>query len=95
LEEHVKYQIPTQSQIAEITKGQNIKLQYSGNIEINKYLFRLFLFDPKIKFVRKTVYYLKLLFNLMTNWILYPILTNKKYGPDVNRAYLQILKEGN
>ncbi len=95
LEEHVKYQIPTKEQIDNITKGLKTKIEYSGDISINEYLFRLFIFDPKIKFVSRIVYFLKLGFNLLTNEILYRMLTNKGYSQNVNRAYVIITKEVN
>ena len=92
LKEHIKFILPSVEQIKKICSGLNYDLYYSGNILINKHLFKLFLFDPKIKIVRKSNYYFKLLLNSLTNKILYTILSNRKYSNKINRAYLVIHK---
>lgn len=92
LKEHIKYVLPSVEQIKKICNGLNYDLYFSGNIVINKHLFEFFLFDPKIKFVRKSNYYLKLLLNTITNPVLYAILSNRNYSDKINRAYLLIHK---
>ncbi len=92
LKEHIKFGLPTKDEISKITKGQKTAMIYSGNINVNKFLFKLFMFDPKLKFVRKLTYYAKLTFNLSTNRLFYGFLSNKKFGNLVNRAYLIIEK---
>lgn len=92
LDEHVKFGLPSPEQIASICKGHKFELFYSGNISVNKILFTIFMFDPKIRIVRQLVYYTKLLFNMVSNPLLYLFLSNKKYSQDVNRAYLKVLK---
>lgn len=92
LKEHIKFGLPTRDEILKITKGQKTAMIYSGNININKFLFRLFMFDPKIKLIRRITFYAKLIFNLVTNSLLYEILSNKKFSKSVNRAYLIIKK---
>lgn len=92
LNEHIKFGLPTKDEILKITKGQKTAMIYSGNINVNKFLFRLFMFDPKLKFIRKLTFYAKLVFNLATNRLFYGILSNKKFGESVNRAYLIIKK---
>lgn len=92
LKEHIKYKLPTVDQIKSICKGFKYDLFYSGNISINKRLFGFFLFDPKIKFVRKSNYWTKLAINAVSNPILYGFLSQRPYTRKVNRAYLVIHK---
>lgn len=90
LKEHVRYGLPTREEIAKLAQGTNYKLFYSGDLIINKILFKIFMFDPRIKFLRQAIFKIKLLFNLLTNQILYVILSNKSYSGRVVRAYLII-----
>lgn len=92
LEEHIEYKLPTPQQLENITKNKKSKLHYSGNLKINEGLFKLYMFDPKIKLARSAVYYLKMVFNLLSNNILYAILSEKKFSQNVNRAYLIVEK---
>lgn len=92
LKEHIELGLPTPSEIADITQDLKSNVFYSGSINLNRYLFKLHLFDPNIKFIRKPVYFLKLFFNFLTNPIFYKFLTNKKLGNNVNRAYIIINK---
>lgn len=92
LDEHIKLGLPKKNEIEKITKRYKLKIQFSGNLSINNILFRIFIFDPKIKFVRKLIYYLKLVFNFFVNTLLYNILSNKKYGKNVIREYVIIKK---
>ena len=93
LQEHIKFGLPSVSDIAMLTKGQNCQVFYSGNIAINKYLFMLFILDLKIKLVRRVVYFIKLIFNFLTNPILYFFLSQRLFSESVNRAYLVIKKK--
>lgn len=92
LEEHIMNGLPTEKEVDNLTKHFKRKIFFSGNIFINKYLFRFFIFDPQIKFLRKAVYYFKLFFNLLTNPLFYVFLARRKYSKSVNRAYLLIEK---
>lgn len=92
LKEHIKFGLPQKEEISKITKGQKADIIYSGNIKINKFLFHLFMFDPSIKFIRKVVFNLKLIFNFITNPIFYKLLANQKFSDTINRAYLIIEK---
>lgn len=92
LNEHLKLGLPTPYEITNILNDFNHQILYAGNINVNEFLFKLFLFDPRIRLVRRIVYNLKLIFNYLTNPILYTLLTNKKLGKNVNRAYLVIYK---
>ena len=93
LKEHIKFGLPEKEEISKITKVQKTAIIYSGNININDFLFRLFMFDPNIKLFRKIIYFLKLMFNIATNPIFYFILSNRKFIDSVNRAYLIIEKQ--
>jgi len=93
LKEHIKYGLPETDEIKKITKNFKTKITYSGSIKINKILFKISMLDPKVKFVRKIIYFLKLLFNALSNNIFYLILTNKKCVETANRAYLEITKK--
>ncbi|MBI3342486.1 class I SAM-dependent methyltransferase [Candidatus Curtissbacteria bacterium] len=93
LKEHIKLGLPQKSELEKILKGRNYKIFYSGDIKINEWLFKLFIFDPKVKFVRKGVYFSKLFFNYITNPLLYLLLATKDYSKSVNRAYLVINKK--
>lgn len=93
LAEHIKYGLPTPEEVSNLTKNFNSQIAYSGNLQLNKFLFRVFLFDPKIKFVRKLVSKLKAAFNFLTNPIFYAILSNKSYSENVVRAYVIIEKK--
>lgn len=90
LEEHVRFGLPTNEQIEKLTNHLTVDTSYSGNITVNKILFRIFLIDPQIKFIRKLVYMLKLIFNILTNSIFYIFLVDKPYSNLINRAYLVI-----
>lgn len=92
LKEHIKYGLPTHEDVSKLTKNLKSEIFYSGNISISKILFKIFLFDPKIKVIRKFIYFAKLLFNLITNPIFYLILINKPYSQSVNRIYVVIYK---
>ena len=92
LKEHIKFGLPTPSEITEYTQGLKSEVFYSGNINLNKYIFKLYIFDPNIGFIRKLVYYLKLVINFLTNPIFYYLLTDKPFTNQINRAYLIIYK---
>ena len=92
LKEHINYKLPSVKEIDDICKGLNYFVSYSGALPINSVLFKLFLFDPRIKFIRKLVYLFKLLFNLASNNIFFAILSQKPYTEYVNRSYLVIKK---
>lgn len=92
LKEHIKYGLPNLDEVKNITKGLRSKKFFSGNINVNKVLFKLFIFDPKIKYIRKALYLLKLAFNFVSNPIFFEFLSNKKYSHSVNRIYLVIEK---
>lgn len=92
IKEHQKYGLPTTSEIKELARGFNYQIFYSGNILLNKYLFKIYMFDPNIKFIRRLVYYSKLFFNLLTNSIIFKFMSDKKFDENINRAYLVIEK---
>lgn len=92
LKEHIEYGLPTRDEIITITKDQNVQIHYSGDLMFNNFLFKLYMLDPQIKFVRKIVYLGKLLFNFLTNPILYLLLSKKNYSENVVRAYMVILQ---
>jgi hypothetical protein len=92
LNEHIKFGLPTHREVKEITKNLSSKKYFSGDITLNKILFNIYLFDPKVKYVRKIIYYLKLIFNLISNPVLYPVLSGKTYSKSINRIYLVIEK---
>lgn len=93
LKEHVSLGLPTRQEISKITLNLNKRLFYSGNLTLNKLLFRIFIFDPNIPLIRKPIYYLKLVMNLFTNPIIYLLLSRKSYHENVVRAYLIIKKK--
>jgi len=90
IKEHIAYGLPTALDVNNYFEDFKVRIFYSGNIIINEFLFRIFIFDPKIKYVRKIVYFLKLFFNFVTNPIFYSLLTYKNYSDWVNRAYVII-----
>ena len=93
LKEHLKFGLPTFNQIRDLTKSLKPQIHYSGNLEINKLLFRVHVFDPKIKVLRKIIHYLKLIIYFLTNPLLYAMLAQRKYSEDVVRAYIIIEKK--
>ena len=92
LKEHIRFGLPTQDELLRIGKNFETKVYYSGNIRVNNILFKIFVLNPKIKLIGKFIYFLKLLFNFLTNPILYFLLINKPYSQKINRAYVVILK---
>jgi hypothetical protein len=92
LEEHIMYGLPDKKEIEDFTKGRKKDVSYSGSLIINRKLFKIYMFDPKIKVVRKLVYILKHLFNFLTNRVLYALLSNKEYSENIVRAYVLIKK---
>ena len=93
LKEHIKYGLPTMDEISQLIKRKHSRIFYSGNITFNKYLFYFYMFDPQIKYLRKLIYFGKLIFNFLTNPLFYLLLSNKKFSNSVNRAYLIIEKD--
>ncbi|KKP94014.1 MAG: WsaE [Parcubacteria group bacterium GW2011_GWA1_36_12] len=93
LNEHIHYGLPSQKEIRNMFRSYKTEISYSGNIKINELLFKLFIFDPKIKFVRRIIFFSKLVFNLFTNQLLYIILSNKTYSVSINRAFVIINKQ--
>lgn len=92
LNEHIRLGLPTLEDIGALTMNLQTTKFYSGNIPVSKYLFRLHLFDPQIRFIRITFYKLKLLFNFLTNPIFFSFLSSRKLSDNVNRAYIIIEK---
>lgn len=93
LKEHIKFGLPTDGDIKKITKKRKHKLTFSGDLEVNKFLFKLFIFDPKIFLLRRLVFFTKSVFYLLTNPLLYAMLTKKNYSNKVVRAYLILYKD--
>lgn len=92
LEEHIAYGLPTHEDVTKLTKGTKSKISFSGSLTLNNFLFKLHTYDPNIKFVRKITYAIKLLFNFLTNPILYKMNSEKKYSENVIRAYIVLEK---
>lgn len=92
LKEHIKYNLPTLAEVQNITNNLKTRTSFSGNIKINKVLFKIFIFDPKIKYVRRVTFYVKKIFNFLSNPFFYQFLINQKYSQSVNRIYLIIYK---
>lgn len=92
LQEHIKFGLPTMSEVKKLTKGLSAKIEYSGNLKILRLLFKLHLFDPRIKLIRGLFYFAKLTFYFLANPILYYLLTGRKYSQSVVRAYVLIAK---
>jgi len=93
LAEHIRFGLPTKDEVERMVKQFKFNLFYSGHLTLNKYLFRFFIFDLKIKVLGKFVYFIKLVFNFLTNPLLYVILSKRNYLSSVNRAYLVINKQ--
>lgn len=93
LREHIKYGLPKKEEIEKITSSTNSKLYFSGDLFLNKFLFKLFLFDPKIPVLRRIIFVAKGVFYFLTNPFLYAMLANKSYSNKVVRAYLVITKK--
>ncbi len=92
LKEHILYGLPEIEEIKKLTNNYNTIISFSGNIKINEMLFKVFMFDPKIKILRKTIYFLKLFFNILTNNIFYLLLINRQFSQNINRVYVEITK---
>lgn len=92
LKEHIKFGLPTPLEIKKLTGKYRAEIFFSGNLGLTKILFRLYLFDPKIKFLRRLLYLAKLVFNLIANPVIYLFVANRKYSGQVNRAYVLIDK---
>lgn len=92
LNEHIKNGLPDPQTFKESLKDLRISIFYSGNLSVNNLLFKLLMFDPKIKFLRNLVYNLKNLFYLLSNPLFYLFLSQKKFTSSVNRAYMVIEK---
>ncbi len=93
LKEHVEFGLPSNDEIKRIVTGKTVEIFYSGNIILNKILFRIFIFDPKLKFIRRLIYLIKIIFNFVTNQFFYLVLSARPYSNAVNRAYLVIYKD--
>lgn len=92
LKEHIKFGLPKNEEIEELFENNKGSIKYSGQLFINKILFNIFMFDPKVKFLRKVIYFSKNLFNLITNPIFYLFLSNINFSENAVRAYILINK---
>lgn len=92
LKEHIKYGLPTQKEILDLTKNLKSKIFYSGNLDVTKFLFKIHLVDPRVKYLRKLIYLVKNIFHLFANPIFYTFLANRQYSQNIVRAYLIIEK---
>lgn len=92
LAQHIDLGLPTIAEIAKITKGFKTSLTFSGNLILTGILFKIHLTDPKIFIARILIFWAKLLFNFITNPILYLLLSRRLYSSNVVRAYLVIEK---
>lgn len=92
LMEHIKYGLPKEDEIEELTGGTKSYLTYSGDLKVTDLLFKIHLFDPKIPIIRRFIYISKIFFNMLANPILYFLLSDKIYSSNVVRAYLVIEK---
>lgn len=93
LSEHLKFGLPSPEEVIRITKNFKKEISFSGNIFVNRILFRIFMFDPDIKIIKRVIYLAKNIFNFLTNPIFYYLLINKSYSQNVNRTYLVINKK--
>ena len=93
IEEHVKFGLPTRKDLDEMLKNLNSKTYFSGNIYLNGLLFKIHLSKINLKFIDRAFYWLKLLFNFISNPIFYRFLMDKPYSQTVNRVYLLIGKK--
>lgn len=92
LKEHIKFGLPTKNEIEALTKDLKARVFFSGDLLVNKILFKIFIFDPKVPILRRLIFFMKRFFYLWTNPILYAVLANKPYSRKVVRAYLIIEK---
>lgn len=92
LKEHLEYGLPQITEIENITKNLNTTLTFSGNLKINEFLFKFYLFDPPIFIIRRLIFIAKKIFNFFTNPFFYTILSNRNFSTKVVRAYLIIFK---
>lgn len=93
LREHTLLGLPTPQEVVKLTKAKSSTIFYSGNIMVTETLFKIHLFDVQIRLIRKIVYSLKLLFNMLTNPIFFMMLSNRKLSEEVVRAYVVIIKD--
>ncbi len=93
LNEHIRYGLPTLDDIKNLARDYDSKVIYAGDLKVSRLLINIYLFDPKIKIIRKVVYHLKKLFNLITNELFYAILADRVYSESINRAYVIIRKK--
>lgn len=93
LKEHITFGLPTVSQINQLIKNKKATKIFSGDLAVNEYLFKWHFFDPKIKLIRRLIYFLKMLVNMITNPILYSFLASRSYSDNVVRVYLVINKK--
>lgn len=91
LKEHTLLGLPTPEEAQSFIKVQKGEVTYSGNLKVNRLLFKIYMFSLHGK-IGKLVYFAKLIFNLFTNPILYAILSEKEFSNNVVRAYLVIKK---
>lgn len=92
LKEHTSLGLPTPEEAQSFIKVQKGEITYSGNLKVNRILFKIYMFSLSGK-IGRLVYFAKLIFNLFTNTVLYAILSEKKLSKDVVRAYVVIHKK--
>lgn len=91
LKEHSSLGLPTPEEVQSFIKGRRGEISYSGNLNVNRLLFKIYMSSPRGK-IGKVVYFAKLIFHLFTNRILYVMLSKKEFSKDVVRAYVVIHK---
>ena len=92
LKEHIELGLPNPELINSFAKQYGGKIFYSGNLSINRKLFRIHTFEVGNTLVNLMFFFLKLLFNMCMNFGIYQYMTRRPFSESINRFYLVIDK---
>ncbi|PIR13867.1 hypothetical protein COV49_00780 [Candidatus Falkowbacteria bacterium CG11_big_fil_rev_8_21_14_0_20_39_10] len=93
LEEHVELGLPTPELITSFAQKYGGTIFYSGNLSINRKLFRIHTFEVKNPLFNLILFFLKLIFNMCMNLGIYQYMTRRSFSESINRFYLVIEKK--
>lgn len=93
LREHVELGLPTPELINSFAKQYGGEIFYSGNLSINRKLFRIHTFEVKNTALNYIFFFLKLFFNSVMNLGIYQYMVRRPFSEKINRFYLVINKK--
>jgi len=93
LKEHVELGLPTPELINSFAKQYGGEIFFSGNLYVNRKLFRIHTFEVKNAALNYIFFFLKLFVNSVLNLGMYQYMIRRPFSEKINRFYLVINKK--